>query len=180
MDLLRFGRVGCERAGDPVVKAHPAGNQQICFLNGVVDPRLTMHAHHAQVQLVGGGKAAQAKQGAGHGNLRPLGQRAYLAHRARLDDAVPGKNQRPLGGEDQLRSLGNAGFGNAEHGVATQLLRCRRGEIKLRRRLLRILGDVDQHRARAPRNSDAECIAQHRRHVLGASDHDSCAWSPAA
>ena len=121
MDLLRFGRVGCQRAGDPIVKAHPAGNQQVGFLDGVVDPRLAMHAHHAQVQFVGGGKAAQAKQGTGHRDLRPLRQRAHLAHRARLDDAVPGKDQRPLGGEDQLRSLGNALLRHIEHGVAAEL-----------------------------------------------------------
>ena len=108
MNLLRLGSVGCQRAGDPIVKAHPAGNQQIGFLDGMVDPRLTMHAHHAQVQFVRGRKAAQAKQGAGHGNLRPLRQRAHLAHRARLDDAVPGKDQRPLRCEDQLRSLSEA------------------------------------------------------------------------
>ena len=50
------------------------------------------------------------------------------------------------------------------------LLRRRRGEIKLRRGLLRILGDVDQHRARAARSGDAESIAQHRRHIFGAGD----------
>jgi len=110
VDLFGFGRVGCQRAGHAIVKTHSAGNQQVRFLDGVVDPRLTMHAHHAQVQLVGGGKPTQAKQRTGHRNLCPLGQRAHLAHRARLDDAVAGENDRTLGRVNQLRSLGNAGL----------------------------------------------------------------------
>ncbi len=119
MDLLRFGRIGCQRAGDPIVKAHPAGNQQVGFLDGVVDPRLAMHAHHAQVQFMGGGKAAQAKQGAGDGDLRPLRQRAHLAHRARLDDAVPGKDQRPLRGDGSAPTASAMLCSrNIEHGVS--------------------------------------------------------------
>ena len=73
-----------ERAGDAIVEAHAAGDQQVGFLNGVVHPRLAVHAHHAQVQRMRGGKAAQPQQRERHGNLRALGQRAHLLHRAGL------------------------------------------------------------------------------------------------
>src|SRR5271167_1971392 len=125
-----------------------------------------MHAHHAQVQFVGGGKAAQAQQGAGDGDLSPLRQRAHLFHRARMDDAVAGKDQGSLCGTDQLRSLDDALLLYMEHGVATELLRSRRRKIKLRSSLLRILGDVDQYWPGASRTGNAEGVAQHRSYVL--------------
>ena len=74
-----------------------------------------MHTHHAEVELVGSREAAQPKQGARYGNLRPLGQRAHLAHRARLDDAVPGKNYGALRVEDELGCLSNALLDHTEH-----------------------------------------------------------------
>ena len=84
VNLLGLGRVGRERAGDAIIEAHAAGDQQVGFLNGVVDPGLAVHAHHAQVQRMRGREAAEAQQRKRHGNLRALGQRADLLHRARL------------------------------------------------------------------------------------------------
>ena len=170
MDLLRFGGIRRQRAGDPIVEAHTAGNQQVCFLNRVVDPRLAMHAHHAQVQFVGGGKAAQAEQGTGDWDLGPLRQRAHLFHRARMNDAVAGKDQRPLCRTDQLRSVDDALLHHMEHGVAAKLLRSRRSKIKLRCGLLRVLGDVDQDRPGTSGSGNAEGVAQHRSYVFRAGN----------
>ena len=92
-------------AGDAIVEAHAAGDQQVGVLNGVVDPGLAVHAHHAQVERVRGGECAQAEQREGHGNLRALGQGAHLLHGAGFDDAVAGQDHRALGVADQLGGL---------------------------------------------------------------------------
>ena len=54
VDLLRGARVGLEVAGDAVVEAHAERDQQVGFLNRVVDPGLAVHAHHAEVERVRG------------------------------------------------------------------------------------------------------------------------------
>src|SRR5439155_21325380 len=43
-----FG-VGTKIAGDTIIEAHAHSNQQIGFLNGMVDPGFAVHAHHAQI-----------------------------------------------------------------------------------------------------------------------------------
>ncbi len=48
MDLLRVEGVVGKVAGDAVVEAHPEGEEQVGLLNGVVDPGLAVHAHHAE------------------------------------------------------------------------------------------------------------------------------------
>ena len=59
-------------------KRMPQAMQQVGFLNGVVDPRLAVHAHHAQVQRMRGREAAEAEQRGGDGNLRAFGESANL------------------------------------------------------------------------------------------------------
>ena len=77
VDLLRVGRVGLQIAGDAVVEAHAEGEQQVGFLDGVVDPRFAVHAHHAEVERMRGREAAEAEQRAGDGNLRLFGELAH-------------------------------------------------------------------------------------------------------
>ncbi len=48
VDLLRGGSVAGEVAGDAVVEAHAEGEQEVGLLDGVVDPGLAVHAHHAE------------------------------------------------------------------------------------------------------------------------------------
>ena len=99
--------------GHAIVKPHAAGNQQIGLLNRVIHPRLAVHAHHAQVQRMRGGEAAQPQQRQRHRNLRALGQSADLLHRARFNHAMAGQNHRPLGVANQLRSLCQPGVFHA-------------------------------------------------------------------
>ena len=75
VDLLRVGRVAGEVAGDAVVEAHAEGEQQVGLLDGVVDPRLAVHAHHAELQRMRGGDAAEAEQRGGDGDLLRLRRR---------------------------------------------------------------------------------------------------------
>ena len=70
VDLFCVLRVVGEVAGDAVVEAHAEGEEEVRFLDGVVDPRLAVHAHHAEGERMGGGKAAKAEQCGGEGNGR--------------------------------------------------------------------------------------------------------------
>ena len=77
--FLRLGGVGLQVAGHAVVEAHAEGQQQVGFLDGVVHPGFAVHAHHAQVERVAGGQAAEAQQGHRHRRIGPLGEFAQLA-----------------------------------------------------------------------------------------------------
>ena len=78
VNLAGVRRVGPEVAGHAIVEAHARGDQQVGFLDRVVDPGLAVHAHHADVQVVRGGEAADAEQRHRDRDLRLLGERAQL------------------------------------------------------------------------------------------------------
>jgi hypothetical protein len=61
VDLLRVRRVRLELPRDAVVEAHPQRDDEIRLLDGVVDPRLAVHPHHAEAERVGRGKARRAR-----------------------------------------------------------------------------------------------------------------------
>ena len=74
VDLLGVRRVGLEVAGDAVVEAHAEREQQVGFLDRGVDPRLAVHAHHAEVERVRRRDAAEAEQRHRDRDLGPLGE----------------------------------------------------------------------------------------------------------
>src|SRR5512147_2757804 len=66
VNLLGVGRVSFEVAGDAVVEAHAEGDEQIGFLDGMIDPGFAVHAHHAEVERMRSREGADAEQR--HGN----------------------------------------------------------------------------------------------------------------
>ena len=94
--LFCIGRVSFQRTGDAIVEAHAKGQQQVGFLDRVIDPGFSVHAHHAEIQRVRRGQRAQAKERECNRDAGALGKIAHLAHRSGNDDAVPGKNHGPL------------------------------------------------------------------------------------
>ena len=96
VDLARVRRVGLQVAGDAVVEAHPGGDQQIRLLDRVVDPRLAVHAHHAEVERMRRRQAADPEQRHRDRNLSALRERLQLIHRPRNHHAVPREDHRPL------------------------------------------------------------------------------------
>ncbi len=172
MNLLGLGGVGGERAGHAIVEAHAAGDEQIGFLNGAVHPRLAVHAHHAQAQRMRGRKTADAEQRKAHGNLGALGQRAHLLHGAGLDNAVSGENHRLLGIADQLSGCGEFRFLNAQHGMRAVGTRLCGFKVEDRRRLLRVLCNIHQHRAGTAGTRNLKRFTQHPRQVLGLVDEE--------
>ena len=62
VDLLGLTGVGPDVAGHAVVEAHAERDEEVGLLNRGVDPRFTVHAHHAEIQRVRCGEGADAKQ----------------------------------------------------------------------------------------------------------------------
>jgi hypothetical protein len=105
VDLARRRRVGFQIAGHAIVETHAERDQQIGFLNRVIDPCLAVHAHHPEVERMRRGDAANAEQRHGNRDLRALGELDDLLLDPGQHDAVAGENQRPLGGVDQLERV---------------------------------------------------------------------------
>ena len=68
VNFLGLLRIGVELAGHAVVEAHAERDQQIGFLNGLIDPGFAVHAHHSQIQADARpgkrrGRAASAPRG---------------------------------------------------------------------------------------------------------------------
>ena len=106
-----------------------------------------MHTHHAQIERVRGGECTQPEQRKSYGNLRALGQRAHLLHGAGFDNAVAGEDHGPLGVADQIRRLRQAGLLDLAHRMLAHRARLGGFKVEDRRGLLRVLGDVNEHRA---------------------------------
>src|SRR5260221_588282 len=52
VNLARFLCVRAEIAGNAIVKAHSNSDQQIRFLDCVIDPGFAVHAHHAEIERI--------------------------------------------------------------------------------------------------------------------------------
>ena len=170
VDLLGVARVGLEVAGDAVVEPHAERDQQVGFLDRVVDPRLTVHAHHAEVERMRGGDAADAEQGDGDRNLRTLGELEDLPLGVGQHHAVAGEDQRPFGGVDQRDCLAQIAVARQRVIVGLGKVGFGRVPVHFAAALLRVLGDVHQHRARTAAARDRERFADRRRDVLGRGD----------
>ncbi len=119
-----------------------------------------------------GGKCAEAEEGQTDRNLGALGEGADLFHGAGFGDAVAGENDGALGVANEFGGLVEAGVFDAEHGVGAIGARLGGGEVEDGRALLRVLGDVDQHRAGAAGDGDLEGVTKRGRQVLRAADEE--------
>ncbi len=104
MDLAGAFRVRAEVAGDAIIEAHAHGDEEVGFLNGIIDPGFAVHAHHAEVQRIAGWEAADAEEGHGDGIIAGANKLLKGAHGAGEHDAAAGKNHRPLGGIQEFQS----------------------------------------------------------------------------
>ncbi len=141
-------------------------------MNRVIHPRLAVHAHHAQVQRMRSREDAQPQQRERHRRLRALGQRAHLLHGSGLGDSVPGQNHRTLRVSYQFRSFVQSLFIHMQHGMRSVGARLGRGKVEDRRCLLRVLGDVDEHRPRPPAARNLKRVPDGRRNVFRAVDEE--------
>ena len=141
-----------------------------------VDPGLAVHAHHAELQGVRGGDAAEAEQRGGDGDVLAFGEGEDLGDRAGLDDAVAGE-------DDGLLRLLDEGYGlldgggvgrqpGAEHRVGAVGAGLRHVEVEDGGGLLGVLGDVDEDGAGAAGAGDLKGFADGGGDVFGARDEE--------
>src|SRR5207245_254838 len=97
VDLAGALRVSAQVAGNAIVKTHAHGNEQVGFLDGVVDPGFAVHAHHAAVEGVIGREAADAEERHGDRIIASADELLKGAHRAGNHDAVTGQNDGAFG-----------------------------------------------------------------------------------
>ncbi len=97
MNLASLFGVGTQVAGDAIIKTHTDRDQQIRFLDGVIDPRFAVHAHHPEIQRIIRREAADAQKGHGDGEIAGVNEAVEHAHGAGNHDAVAGQDQRALG-----------------------------------------------------------------------------------
>src|SRR6266403_567247 len=82
VDLFGVGCIGLEIARDPIVEAHAKCEQQVGFLDGVVNPGFAVHPHHAQVHGMRSWEGAQSEESEGYGNASALRKVSNLFHGA--------------------------------------------------------------------------------------------------
>src|ERR1700739_787336 len=164
--------VGAQIAGDAIIEAHADRDQQIGFLNGVIDPGFAVHAHHAEIERIAGREAADAQKR--HGNVELPGANELLErpHGAGDHDAVSGKNQRALGGIEQFDGAIEFGFVDSGANPLWRKLRSGGVPVKFRGSLLCILGDIHQNGTWAPGVRDVESFANGARDIFRARDDD--------
>ncbi len=115
-------------------------------------------------------EAAQAEQRRRNRNAALLGKVAEHVHGAGNNHAVAGQDHGPLCAVDQLeRLIVIRGLRRKVRTISRQLRR-RRFPLELAGALLRVLGDVDQHRPRPPRGRDVERFANGARDFVRARD----------
>ena len=170
VNLLCVRRVGLQRAGHAIVKAHAERQQQVGFLNRLVDPRFAVHAHHAEIQEVRSRQRAESQQRERHGNAGELGEGFHFVLRSGDENPVPGQNQRPLRVPNQLQRLFILCLRGREIGPVSAHLRRGALPIEFACALLRVLGDVDQHRSRTPGFGHVHGFADGVRDFIRASD----------
>ncbi len=164
--------VGAQIPGDAIIEAHADRDQEIGFLNGVIDPGFAVHAHHAEIEGILGREAADTEEG--HGNIEVAGAHELVesAHGTGDHDAVSGENQRALGGIEKCDGAIELGFVDSGANALWRKFRSSGVPVKFGGSLLCILGDVDEDRTWAAGVCDDESFADGARYIFRSGDDD--------
>src|SRR5260370_21853359 len=104
-----FG-VSTQIAGDAIVKTHADGNEEVGFLNRVVNPGFAVHAHHAEVEGIIGRESAASEELHGDRIIACADELLKGTHRTGNHDAVAGEDDGALGGAWHFRGGGALGL----------------------------------------------------------------------
>ena len=170
VNLARALGVGAQVAGDAIVEAHADGDEQVGFLNGVIDPGFAVHAHHAEIQRIVGREAADAEKGHGDGEVAGADELLEGAHGAGNHDAVAGEDERALGGVEKFDGAIEFGFVEIGANALRRKLWSCGIPVEFGGGLLRVLGDVDEDRAGTSGVGDDEGFADGAGDIFGARD----------
>src|SRR4051812_13255232 len=131
----------------------------------MVYPGFAVHAHHAEVQRIAGGEAADAQQGHSHRKIARAHELLEHTHRAGNHDSVSGQNERALGRIQQLDRAVKVGLLVVDTLPLGRKVWRRSLPIEITGSLLRILGYIHKYGTRPPRTRDHERLAQSPRDV---------------
>jgi hypothetical protein len=170
VNLLRVDGVGLDVARDAIVEPHPERDEQVRLLNRVVDPRLAVHAHHADVKGVACREAAESEQRHRDGRVDALGELPHFLHGTALQDALPGEDDGALRLREQIGRGGHRRLRHRQLGAISAKLDGRGipGPVDLR--LLRILRDVDENGTGTAGLGESERLLHRRHDVLDSRD----------
>jgi hypothetical protein len=172
VDLLGVGRVAGEVAGDAVVEAHAeAMSRSACWMASLTHDSPCMPIMPSESGCAAG-KPPRPSSVLATGICWRSAKASALLACAGLQDAVAGEDDRALGGADELDGFRMLLSIRREHGVRAVGFRLGGFEVEGRGGLLRVLGDVDQHRPGAAGLCDLEGLANGRRDVFRAGDEE--------
>jgi hypothetical protein len=161
--------VGLQIAGDPVVEAHAERDEQVGLLNRGIDPGFAVHAHHAEFSGCDAGHPPMPS------SVIAMGMFDFSANARSAASAPPRMMPWPAKISGRSAALINAPDRRPSvPGGQRRQIRGGGVPVELRVAELRVLRDVDQHRARTAAGRHRKCLANGRRHVARAS-RGSCA-----
>ena len=171
MNLAGVLGIGPQIAGHAVIETHADRNKQIRFLNRVVHPRFAVHAHHPQVERILGGETADAEESHCYGVISDADKFFKSLHRIGEHDSAASQNDRAFGGVEQFDSTIKFSLVVIVAYALGRKLGRTGVPIEFRSRLLRVFGNVHQHRTRSPAFRNDKCFANRSRNVAGLRDH---------
>ena len=170
VDLSRVRGIRLEVAGHPVVEPHAERQQQVRLLNRLIHPGFPVHPHHPQIQRVGRRDRTNAQQCHRDRHVRAFREFANQFHRTREQNAVPGEDNRSLRAIDEPDSLVILRIGRPQLRPIPGHPHRSAVPDKLGRGLLRVFGDVHQHRPRSTRPGHIERLVNGRRNIGSLAD----------
>src|SRR5450432_1429248 len=170
VNLEGIAGVSAQITGNAVIEAHAHGNEQIGFLNRVVDPGFAVHAHHSEIERILGGETADAQKCHRYGNSAGVHEILKNLHGVGKYDAAAGEDERAFGGIQKFH--GTIEFSRIVIFADALGRQFGRGSVpvKFRGGLLCVFGDVDENRSGAPGLGDDEGFAYGAGDVFGFGD----------
>ncbi|OPZ01310.1 MAG: hypothetical protein BWZ10_03478 [candidate division BRC1 bacterium ADurb.BinA364] len=167
---MHDARIGAELghlARRAVVESNSDGDQQIRLFQSQVDARRAVHAQHAQVQRIAGGKSAQAHQRRDDGDPVFARQTPQISGAFRGDYTAADVEDRPFGGFDHRRHAPQRLLGDGRRSGPPPWIG---PPLEVDRLILHVLGHVHHDRSGAPRIGDLEGERQNLEQFGGGAD----------
>ena len=165
VDHLGARRERVELPGHAVVEACADGDDQVGLVQPPVRPLGAVHAGRPVAERVRLGERALGHQGGDDGDAGRLGELAELVAGVAVDRPAADVEDRPRGGEQGSRRLANLSRVDAGRRLPPREIDLM-GVSEVDLRLLHVLGDIHEDRARSAGSGDVERRLQNVRELF--------------